>query len=132
VLPFTKSVQQFAFHTDDATCTVGFGLHVADVYVPELARAAAQHPEVAVPPVTCVKLLRSFIVVLQATRQPVLLWRIRCAPSARGRARDAHCLRVHAERPSSRSGRSARLPACLPIERRDLLASSAEESCKRL
>ena len=78
-MQYTKRIQANAFQVDDATAPVGLSLHVADVYVPELAQVAREHPEPPVPSVACIKLLRPFMAVAQQTGQPVLLQRIRCA-----------------------------------------------------
>lgn len=81
-MPYAKALLEDAFHADDATCTVGFSLHVADVYVDEWAAVAAQNPNAAIPHQACVKLLAPFVVTLQRTRQLVLLQRVRYAACA--------------------------------------------------
>ena len=75
-----RIIRTHGFHAEDATARVGFSLHVADVYVAELMRAAERRPEAALSHGTCVRLLRPWIAVAQATQQPALLARIKCGP----------------------------------------------------
>lgn len=82
VTAYAKQVQTHAFHMDDATCSVGFSLHVTDVYVAEWAKVAEAAPGAPVPHRSAVALLLPFVAVLQRTRQPVLLQRVRCAAGA--------------------------------------------------
>lgn len=77
IAQYAKALLENAFHAEDATCTVGFSLHVADVYVDELVTVAERKPEVAIPHSACVKLLSPFVVTLGRTRQTVLLERVR-------------------------------------------------------
>ena len=77
VAQYSAVVRSGAFDADDALCVVGFGLHVADVYLSELlkASAAAQRP---VPAAQTLVLLQPFVAVLASTQQPALVMRIRC------------------------------------------------------
>lgn len=77
---YTKVIAKNAFYADDALQPVGFSLHVADIYVPELLSVASS--TAAAAPLSSPRLrslLQPLVLALSRTQQPALLSRIRCA-----------------------------------------------------
>lgn len=74
---YSTCIHANAFSTDDAGQQIGFGLHLADVYIPELLKVDQMALPSSLPHEQCVSLLQPFIAVLAKSKQPTLMNRIR-------------------------------------------------------
>lgn len=77
---YAACIHDHAFSADGPGQQIGFSLHLADVYVPELLHVDQKVSPSSLPHEQCVRLLQPFIAVAARSKQPTLLQRIKSAP----------------------------------------------------